>query len=66
VKKFLLLAFALSTAMASPAALAAGGCGPGWHRGPHGHCLRNYVRPAYHPCPRGYHLNRYHRCRPNY
>ena len=24
----------------------AGGCGPGWHRGPYGGCLRNYANPA--------------------
>ncbi len=34
----------------------AGGCGPGWHRGPYGGCLRNYANPAAHACPRGYHI----------
>ena len=24
----------------------AGGCGPGWHRGPYGGCRRNYARPG--------------------
>jgi hypothetical protein len=42
----------------------AGGCGEGWHRGPHGGCLRNYARP--HACPRGYHMGPYGRCRANY
>ena len=23
----------------------AGGCGPGWHRGPYGGCRRNYANP---------------------
>lgn len=27
----------------SQAALAAGGCGAGWHRGPRGNCVRNVV-----------------------
>jgi len=65
MKKLLVLTFAFSTALASSTALAAGGCGPGWHRGPHGGCLRNYMRPAMHACPRGYYLSRYGRCRAN-
>jgi hypothetical protein len=40
----------------------AGGCGPGWHRGPYGHCIRNWVRPWAHPCARGWHLNRWGHC----
>jgi hypothetical protein len=44
----------------------AGGCGPGWHRGPHGGCLRNYRHPAYHRCPRGFHVGPGGRCRANY
>lgn len=44
----------------------AGGCGPGWHRGPHGGCRRNWARPARHACPRGYHLGPGGRCRGNY
>ncbi|CAM5776916.1 hypothetical protein LMIY3S_05773 [Labrys miyagiensis] len=48
----------------------AGGCGPGWHRGPYGGCQRNYYyaprayyaprvvvvrpRPYWHHCWRGY------------
>ena len=43
----------------------AGGCGPGWHRGPYGGCRRNYANPAAHPCPRGWYLGRYGRCRAN-
>ena len=43
----------------------AGGCGPGWHRGPYGGCLRNYANPAAHACPRGYHIGPYGRCRGN-
>jgi len=43
----------------------AGGCGPGWHRGPYGGCRRNYARPYLHACPRGWYLGRYGRCRAN-
>jgi hypothetical protein len=43
----------------------AGGCGPGWHRGPYGGCLRNYANPAVHACPRGYHIGPGGRCRGN-
>lgn len=43
----------------------AGGCGPGWHRGPYGGCRRNYARPWLHACPRGWYLGRYGRCRAN-
>jgi hypothetical protein len=55
------------------AASAAGGCGPGFHRGPYGGCRPNgrvvVVRPAPrvmmapHICPRGF-AWRYGRCRP--
>jgi len=39
------------------------GCGPGWWRGPGGHCHPFAVGRA---CPRGYHIGRYgHRCWPN-
>lgn len=35
----------------------AGGCGPGWHRGPYGGCRRMFS------CPRGWHPGPYgHRC----
>ena len=44
----------------------AGGCGPGYHRGPRGGCLRNFARPALHACPRGYHLGPGGRCRANW
>jgi hypothetical protein len=43
--------------------LVAGGCGPGWHRGPFGGCRRNYANPAAHACPRGYHIGPGGRCR---
>jgi hypothetical protein len=43
----------------------AGGCGPGWHRGPYGGCLRNFANPALHACPRGFHVGPYGRCRGN-
>jgi hypothetical protein len=43
----------------------AGGCGPGWHRGPYGGCLRNFANPAMHACPRGFHIGPYGRCRGN-
>ncbi len=43
----------------------AGGCGKGWHRGPHGGCRKNYANPAAHPCPRGFYLSRFGRCRAN-
>jgi hypothetical protein len=44
----------------------AGGCGEGWHRGPRGGCLRNYVNPRVHACPRGYHIGPGGRCRGNW
>lgn len=43
----------------------AGGCGPGWHRGPNGGCRRNYAQPWRHACPRGYHIGPGGRCRGN-
>jgi hypothetical protein len=43
----------------------AGGCGPGWHRGPYGGCLRNFANPAMHACPRGFHIGPGGRCRGN-
>ncbi len=43
----------------------AGGCGPGWHRGPNGGCRRNYAKPWLHACPRGWYLGPYGRCRAN-
>ena len=43
----------------------AGGCGPGFHRGPYGGCRRNYANPAAHACPRGYHIGPGGACRGN-
>jgi hypothetical protein len=43
----------------------AGGCGPGWHRGPFGGCRRNWANPAAHACPRGYHVGPNGGCRGN-
>lgn len=43
----------------------AGGCGAGWHRGPHGGCLQNFANPAAHACPRGYHIGPGGACRGN-
>ena len=43
----------------------AGGCGPGWHRGPYGGCRRNYARPWLHACPRGWYPGPFGRCRAN-
>jgi len=43
----------------------AGGCGPGWHRGPYGGCRRNYANPRAHACPRGYYVGPGGRCRGN-
>lgn len=43
----------------------AGGCGPGWHRGPFGGCRRNWANPAAHACPRGYHIGPNGGCRGN-
>ncbi len=57
------------------AANAAGGCGPGWHRGPYGGCQVNravvvvrpapvvVVRPVGRVCPYGF-VFAYGRCRP--
>jgi hypothetical protein len=43
--------------------LVAEGCGPGWWRGPGGHCHPMAMHRA---CPRGYHLGpEGHRCWPN-
>ena len=77
--KYLFAAAALvATSFASfSAANAAGGCGPGWHRGPYGGCQVNrggvvvverpapvvVVRPVGRVCPRGF-VWAYGRCRP--
>lgn len=55
----------LSRTADSNITLVAGGCGLGWHRGPHGGCLRNFAHPAMHACPRGWHLGPLGRCRAN-
>ena len=51
----------------SGAANAAGGCGPGFHRGPYGACRPNYgprvVVPPRRACPYGF-VWRFGRCRP--
>ena len=66
--KYLLAAAVVATGMVASfsSANAAGGCGPGFHRGPYGGC-RPYgvvvVRPAPRVCPRGF-IWRYGRCRP--
>jgi hypothetical protein len=65
MKKALFLGVAFSLALSSTMAMAAGGCGRGWHRGPYGGCVRNYVHPAWHACPRGYHIGPGGRCRGN-
>ena len=49
----------------SDAIAVAGGCGPGWHRGPYGGCLRNFANPAAHACPRGFHIGPGGGCRGN-
>lgn len=43
----------------------AGGCGPGFHRGPYGGCLQNYANPGAHACPRGYYIGPNGGCRGN-
>lgn len=43
----------------------AGGCGPGFHRGPYGGCRQNYANPGAHACPRGYHIGPGGGCRGN-
>jgi hypothetical protein len=58
--------FARLTQGSSPDVIrVAGGCGPGWHRGPYGGCRRNWANPAAHACPRGYHIGPGGRCRGN-
>src|SRR5260370_35820081 len=49
----------LARAPAADVMEVAGGCGPGWHRGPYGGCLRNFAHPAAHACPRGFHIGPY-------
>jgi hypothetical protein len=77
--KYLFAAVLVASSFASfSAANAAGGCGPGWHRGPYGGCQPNravyvaprvvappvvVVRPAPRACPYGM-VWAYGRCRP--
>ena len=64
--KYLFAAVLVASSFAGfSAANAAGGCGPGWHRGPFGGCRRNWANPAAHACPRGYHVGPYGGCRGN-
>ena len=64
--KYLFAAVLVAGSFASlSAANAAGGCGPGWHRGPYGGCRRNYANPAAHACPRGWYPGPFGRCRAN-
>ena len=79
MKTLIAAAFLISTAIAPALAMplgagsgqateiiqVAGGCGPGYHRGPFNGCLRNFADPAAHPCPRGYHVGPYGGCRGN-
>jgi hypothetical protein len=51
----------LGEAASSDTIRVAGGCGPGWHRGPYGGC-----RPMYN-CPPGWHSGPFgRRCFPNW
>ncbi|MGX9427626.1 MULTISPECIES: GCG_CRPN prefix-to-repeats domain-containing protein [Bradyrhizobium] len=72
--KYVLAAAVVAAGMVASfsSANAAGGCGPGFHRGPYGGCRPNravYVRPAPRMvvaprvCPRGF-IWRHGRCRP--
>ena len=79
MKTLIAAAFLVSTAIAPALAMPlgvgqsntsdvvqiAGGCGPGYHRGPFNGCLRNFADPAAHPCPRGYHIGPGGGCRGN-
>jgi hypothetical protein len=53
----------LSPAHGSGVIKVAGGCGPGFHRGPYGGCRQNYADPGAHACPRGFHIGPGGRCR---
>ena len=79
MKALIAAAFLMSTAIAPALAMplgvgsghpteniqVAGGCGPGYHRGPFEGCRKNFADPAAHPCPRGYHVGPYGGCRGN-
>ncbi|WP_249150607.1 hypothetical protein [Bradyrhizobium sp. JYMT SZCCT0180] len=50
--KYLFAAVLVAASFASfSAANAAGGCGPGWHRGPYGACVRSVGRVYVAPRP---------------
>ena len=61
------LAMPLGTGTNHPVEIieVAGGCGPGFHRGPFEGCRKNFADPAAHPCPRGYHIGPGGGCRGN-
>jgi len=79
MKTLIAAAFLVSTAIAPALAMplgaaapqptdiiqVAGGCGPGYHRGPFEGCRKNFADPGAHPCPRGYHVGPYGGCRGN-
>ena len=64
--RYLFAAALVATTVAGfGSANAAGGCGPGFHRGPYGGCLQNYANPSAHACPRGFYVGPGGRCRAN-
>ena len=58
MQKIFALLFALGLVLSGSVtgAEAAGGCGPGKHRGPNNGCLNNFANPSAHACPRGFHV----------
>jgi len=77
--RYLAIVFVVAAALASVTpAEARGGCGIGWHRGPHGGCVRNgeavviaphvgvvVVAPKARVCLIGWHLGPFGHCRRN-
>lgn len=64
VSAWALPAAPLGSNAASDVILAADGCGPGFHRGPLGHCRPNILRHRI--CPLGWHFSPFRgRCVPN-
>lgn len=60
-------ASSLDSRATSDVILAADGCGPGYHRGPYGHCRPNVVIVEPRICGFGWHFSRFRgRCVPNY
>jgi hypothetical protein len=55
----------LAPSLSGDVIAVAGGCGPGFHRGPYGGCLQNYANPGAHACPRGFHIGPNGGCRGN-